>query len=227
MATTASNLLLDLDDTLYDYEPAERAAMAATLEVVGADLGVAADAAQKLFVAARQAVKGRIDGRGSSHSRLLYLAELAHAAKRVDLLGGVRRWERTYWGAFIGAASLRPGAVALLEGWRAPGRRVAIVSDLTLEVQLWKLEAWGLLDHIDALVTSEEVPSNKPATEAFALAMQRLGGAAPESCVMVGDRDDRDGAGARALGIPYLQVRTTKTPGLTLAEVAQRLGLEP
>ncbi len=219
----ARGLLLDLDDTLYDYAPAERAARVATLATISRETGLSVAVLQDAWGKARLAVKARVGDRAASHSRLLYLAELAHVAPAARWLGHLRRWERLFWRTYLESARLREGARELLERFRALGGRVAIVSNLTLEVQLWKLEELGLIELIDALVTSEEVASEKPSPEAFLLAMERLH-LNRDECVMVGDNQPADEEGARRLGLRFLLVRSSEGgAGLSLTEVAEEL----
>lgn len=220
-------LLLDLDDTLYDYGPAETAAREVLFETIAYELELPRPAVAHGFDVARAAVKRRLGSRGASHSRLLYLLELAHSIGSSPLrIDRVRAWEEVFWDAFISSASLRPGAVELLRGWRAMGNRTAIVTDLVASVQLLKLERWGLLSWVDAVVVSEEVQGDKPRTDAFELAMTRLG-VTKEQCVVVGDSDAKDGAGARALGLPFLKVAGSApaSGGWTLIEIANLLGV--
>jgi HAD superfamily hydrolase (TIGR01549 family) len=150
-----------------------------------------------------------------------------HAAGRASALAEVRGWDRRYWTAFLAAARLRPFALELLRGFRAAGGKVAIVTDLMLDVQLWKLERFGLFPHVDVLVASEEVPRDKPAPEIFRLALGRLG-LPPAACVMIGDHAKKDGEGARAVGIAFHQVVSSERPesgGKTLAEIAEILNV--
>lgn len=217
-------LLVDLDDTLYDYVPAEQRARKAALAAVARDLARPGDEVEQLYEEARARVKERIQGRGAAHARLLYFLELAHAAGPGHL-ARVAGWDRLFWASYLEGAPLRSGAQALLQGFKARGGKVAIVTDLVVDVQLAKLEALGLYDMIDAIVVSEEVPADKPASAIFELAMERLGVTKGE-CVMVGDSDSKDGAGARALGIPFYLARSSAAPGgLSLEEIARALGV--
>jgi putative hydrolase of the HAD superfamily len=213
-------LLADLDDTLYDYLPAHRAGLARVLPWIARALGASEAEAERAWDAARAKVKDRLQSTGSSHSRLLYLAEIAPLAE-------VRAWERAYWSAYLDAAKLRPGAIELCQGFRARGGKVALVTDQVLEIQLWKCERLGLFPHVDAIAASEEVPRDKPAPEIFRLAMARLGLVASE-CVMIGDHPSKDGVGARDLGIAYHHVVSSEHPergGRSLLEVARELGV--
>lgn len=218
------HLLLDLDDTLYVCAPGERAGKQAVLDAIARELAVPRASLDDLWRSCREAVKERLDGRGSSHSRLLYLHDLAHRLNRPEALPRVRSWERTYWNAFIDASRMRPRALPFLSAARAAGRRIALVSDLTLEVQLLKLERFGLFPLIDAIAISEEVPLDKPAAAIFELALARLGATA-QTCVMVGDRPDKDGEGAQRLGIPFVEVPSADAEGLVFDELTRRLGI--
>ncbi len=213
-------LLLDLDDTLYDYPPCEAAGRARLAELGGARLGIGSAAFAAAYDDARRAVKARCAG-PSNHSRLLYLHEMLH------VLGAPLRHaeslERAFWHAYLAAASLRPGAIELLAGFRAAGGKIAIVTDLTLDVQLEKLTHFGLFDRVDALVASEEVGFDKPHRAAFELGAVRLGLPLAD-CAMAGDNDAKDGAGARALGLPFFLVRAQDSAaGITLTELAREL----
>ncbi|HMU40444.1 MAG TPA: HAD-IA family hydrolase [Pseudomonadota bacterium] len=217
-------MLLDLDDTLYDYHPAEQVARRYVLAQLVDALGQSAETVRRFWDASRQAVKQRVGPCGASHSRLLYLHELVHRAGRLDLLGQVRAWERGFWRTFLAHAQLRPGARELLVGWRRCGHGLALVSDLTLDIQLWKLEHFDLLGFFDAVVVSEEVATDKPGAAIFQLAAARLG--VPLSCcIVVGDSAERDVEGAKRLGLPYVRVKPSSgdADGQTLVEVAQEL----
>ncbi|MEO6418923.1 MAG: HAD family hydrolase [Polyangiaceae bacterium] len=216
-------LLVDIDDTLYDYVAAEKIARAAVLEAVATSLAISQADASNHWDTARRAVKARLGERASAHSRLLYLADLIHVAARPDALPLVRGWESLFWDALLGAATLRRGALELVSSFRANGGRVAVVTDLTLEIQLRKLERFGLLSHVDVVVASEEVPWDKPAPELFRLALERLSLDASE-CLMVGDSAKKDGGGATALGLRYFQIRSTENQsGGTFETLAEEL----
>lgn len=219
-------LLLDLDDTLYDYPPCEAAGRTRLAELAAAHWGVPHDTFGVAYDRARAAVKSRCAG-PSGHSRLLYVHDLVHrlAFERgaKPSLHVTRELERAFWDAYLDAARLRPGAVELLRRFRGAQGKIAIVTDLTLGVQLEKLEKLGLFDHVDALVASEEVGFDKPHRAPFELASTRLDVPLGD-CAVIGDNPDKDGAGAEALGIPFFLVRTQESPrGLTLSEIEQEL----
>jgi len=218
------NVLLDLDDTIYACKPCEEAGLRAFIALASPVLSKSARELEDAWMKARAAVKERVDLRGSSHSRLLYISELVHSFGRVDAFPYLRAWERMYWEAFIETAKVKPRVVPFFEAIRNRGGRVAIVSDLTLEVQLFKLERFGILRYIDAIVTSEEVPHDKPKRPIFRVAIDRLG-TSPETCVVVGDSEEKDGEGARRMGIPFFKIDPKDTEGAAFDEIVRVLSI--
>ncbi len=219
-------LLLDLDDTLYDYEPANSQALDVLFGDVARHTGLSEESIRLRWGQARSQVKQRLGRRGSAHSRLLYLHELLHAANKREHLPKVRGWDRLYWDTLVRLAPLRDGALDLLRSWRLKGGKIAIVTNLTLEVQLFKLEHYRLAPLIDALAVSEEVAEEKPRPALFELGMARIG-LKPEDCFMVGDDPKCDGEGAALFGMPYYRTVSThhREGGLTLRQLTQDLGL--
>lgn len=216
------HVLCDLDDTLYAYSPCEEAAVAAASEAIARDLGIGCAEAKRAWSAARKECKLHVDGTGSSHNRLLYAVEMVHALGRPDALGAIRRWDCIYWEAYVGAARLRPRVLPFLETLRERGSKLAIVTDLTVEPQLLKIERLGLGPFVSALAVSEEVERDKPDPAIFRLAVARLG-VPLESCVMIGDNDAKDGEGARRLGIPFFLVDPRESEGVAFDAVTKAL----
>jgi HAD superfamily hydrolase (TIGR01509 family) len=96
----------------------------------------------------------------------------------------------------------RPGARALLLQLAENGLGLAVVSDRGAVPE--KLAALGLQDvPWKALVSADHVGCLKPAAALFHAAADRLG-VEPAAMLHVGDRDDTDGAGARAAGCPVM-----------------------
>jgi phosphoglycolate phosphatase/putative hydrolase of the HAD superfamily len=68
-----------------------------------------------------------------------------------------------------------------------------------------KLLALGLSDYFDQVVSNGETEGLrriKPSPDGYLLAAQLLG-CDPEECLVIGDRDDADGAAARAAGMRF------------------------
>ncbi len=190
-------ILLDTDDTLYAYEPAHNAAMQAVRSKVVESLAIGPEEFDQAFAAARAAVKQRLVGTASSHSRLLYMQamlELLGLGSQVLL---VLDYEQTYWRTFLNEAVLFDEVEEFLDDLRLLSIPVAIVTDLTAQIQFRKMIYFGLDKHIDFIVTSEETGRDKPATETFTLALEKV---RPHGDLvwMIGDDPVADIEGARA-----------------------------
>jgi putative hydrolase of the HAD superfamily len=106
---------------------------------------------------------------------------------------------------FVPFGDVRPALEAL------DGHRLIVVSNWDCSLADW-LGPAGLLDRVEAVVTSAEVGAAKPAPALFEHALA-VAGAAPAEVVHVGDSLDNDVAGARAAGIrPVLVARDGSAP---------------
>ncbi|MCW2579728.1 MAG: hydrolase [Blastococcus sp.] len=169
-----SLVIFDLDDTLYPYEPSHRAGTAALVTFAARELGVKERAFLDVWEGARKRVKGRLGATGSSHSRLLY----GHEA--IEMLGLRSQpalalaMEQEYWREYLLAAKLRPGARDLLSSLRFNNIPIAIVTDLTAQIQFRKLVHLDLDQVVDHVVASEEATTDKIGLEPFRVLFDRL-----------------------------------------------------
>jgi putative hydrolase of the HAD superfamily len=168
-------ILFDLDDTLYGYERPHLRAMEAVREKVQRSLSVAAAPFDEAFRRARTEVKKLLGETASSHNRLLYFQ------RTVELLGLSSQpaialdMEQTYWRTLMTNARLFPGAQDFLVELRAAGLPLALVTDLTAQIQFRKLVYFGIDRYFDVVVTSEEAGVDKVGLKPFEIAMDKLG----------------------------------------------------
>lgn len=196
-AAPLAGVTVDLDDTLYPQSQWLAGAWAAVADEgdrLGLDRAVLHRAL--LAVAAEGSDRGRIVDRaldlvpGGRPDQVpaLVAAFAAHRPGRLDPF---------------------PGALAALE--RLAGAvPVVCVTDGMPDVQRQKLVALGLDSLVTAVVVSDELggrATRKPHPAAFERALDLLGAAADE-VVHVGDRPEKDVAGAAALGMRCIRVTT-------------------
>jgi putative hydrolase of the HAD superfamily len=104
----------------------------------------------------------------------------------------------------------RPGALELLDGLRADGYRVGLISDCSSEL----VDAWPTTPYaarIDAAVFSWQEGYRKPDPRLYATAASRLGVPATE-CLFVGDGGSREHDGARRAGMRPVLVTNARYP---------------
>jgi len=96
----------------------------------------------------------------------------------------------------------RSSLLTEVRDFKAQGGRTALVSDYPAER---KLDALGCRELFDVIVANGEKNGPcrlKPDPEGYLLAA-RLLDVAPAACLVIGDRDDADGAAARAAGMSF------------------------
>jgi HAD superfamily hydrolase (TIGR01509 family) len=101
-----------------------------------------------------------------------------------------------------------PGAVELLSDIRSLGMRSVIASNTYWRdaESYWEdFRLLGMAEYVDAIVTSVDAGHLKPHPAVFEMAM-RAGGAPPERCVVIGNKEANDIEPALALGMRAILV---------------------
>jgi FMN phosphatase YigB (HAD superfamily) len=200
-----SCVLIDLDNTLFEYDPCNLAGMEAAKELTLKLLSLSAQDFDRCFADARSELKARLGAVGSSHSRLLYFQRMVERAGFGTQPLVMLQLEQAYWRAYLDASKLFDHALDFLDDLRIAGIPAVVVTDLTAQIQLRKLIILGLDRVVDWVVTSEESGADKPAPNSFELALAKVGGVEGDIW-MVGDDYRCDLVGAKsAVGAITLQ----------------------
>ena len=199
-------VLFDIDNTLYEYEPADEAGNSALREEVKSLLQIPEKLYDTAFQQARQKVKERLADTASGHSRLLYIQ------KSLEILGLKSKpllslyLEEIYWRAYFQKVTLFPGALETFELLRAWDIPLGIVTDLTTRLQLRKLVYLNLEHYFDVVVTSEETGADKPDVSNFELALSKLQLNKDSGQIwMIGDDTESDVLGGKTIGAVTFQ----------------------
>ena len=107
-----------------------------------------------------------------------------------------------YGQAVIGWATAFPDAASTLQGLRARGLKLGLLSNT------WWASAWhdadlmthGLADLFDTLAYTSDLSHSKPHPDVFHFVARQLG-VEPARCIMVGDRLDADIVGGQNVGM--------------------------
>ena len=167
-ARTARAVVFDMDGTLVDTEPHYRDAFVAA----GRELGVVISAA----------LHDRLVGLSSRERAPLLMEEFGPAFPVAAFFAAYRARKS----AVLSQVSLRPGALELLA---ALGRRrvpCAIATSATRRTAGTVLDRAGILPHVAAVVTREDVEHGKPHPATYLAAADRLG-VPPHQCLAVED----------------------------------------
>ncbi len=197
-------IIFDTDNTLYPYDPAHKAATKA-VEIKACDLlGVSLKEFNQAFITARLEIKGRLNKTASSHSRLLYYK------RTIEILGLNTQilmtldLEQTYWRTFLSNCQLFPEVREFIIDLKNAGVVIAIITDLTAQIQFRKVIYFGLDNYFDYVVTSEEAGTDKPSKAPFEIALKKLQ-TLPENIWMIGDDANADIMGALQFNMLTIQ----------------------
>ncbi len=194
-------ILFDLDGTLYDYDSVNESALKRSWEVMREAVDIPYKQFLRLRDEAKRLISNEIAG-GMRHDKYLQfqvmLEELGIFDGRLVLDMGDAYWKETF------RLMKRDDRLVKLFRRLSKRFRIGIVTNLYLEVQLKKMKKLGIIDHVDSVVTSEEIEMEKPSRLLFMVAAQKLM-LLPNRCVFVGDTVG-DMYGAFSVGMRTISV---------------------
>ena len=193
-------VLLDLDNTLYNYDICNSSAMNKVFSDLSKRYAVSNDEIKKHFYNARKQVKIILEGTGASHSRLLYFKTMIE-----NITGSTNPklslfYDDMYWKEYFKHMVLIKDAKKFLVFCKNKNIRIAVVTDLTAEIQLKKIIKLGISKYINFIITSEEAGKDKPDPKIFRDALKKLN-CSPQDAIMIGDDAKKDIISAKKLGI--------------------------
>ena len=224
MTTSKPSLvILDLDDTLYNYPKANQAGMNQAADLLTSRLGISNDVWLPVFNEARSEVKVRLGNTASAHSRLLYFKTMLEKLGVGGHLDLALQLENNFWQAFIRGMEPTNGSFEFLEACRSIGVPVVVMTDLTLQIQLRKLIYLNLLTYLHAVITSEEVGEDKPSTRFIEYAQGALS-LDTRNVWVIGDDNSKDGLLAQACGAEFFHVSGSQSGLESFKAITKRLG---
>ncbi len=198
-------LLLDLDNTLYNYDAAHAVALKESLTFFSQKFGLSDMDALGAFEKAKADNHTQLVFTAASHSRLFYFQRMLESIGAFDVKMTLKL-DAVYWEVFYEAMLPDPHVLEFLSTCHIPK---CIITDFTAEPQFNKLIKLGIDPWIDHMVTSEEAGVEKPHPFIFMRALAKLG-LNPEACLMIGDSYKKDCLGAQALGIDSIYYKGEK-----------------
>jgi len=190
-------ILFDTDNTLYPYDPAHQKAMSALKQKISNTLNVPIKDVENNFNKSRSEVKKLLKNSAASHSRLLYIQRMLEFFGLGSQVLLALDFEQTYWRVFLSEAKLFPGLERFLEELRLLQVPMAIVTDLTAQIQFRKMVYFELDHYFDYIVTSEEVGYDKPHRLPFEISLKKMNLHKKQNIWFIGDNPKNDIEGAK------------------------------
>ena len=190
-------ILFDTDNTLYPYDPAHQKAMSALKQKISNTLNVPIKDVENNFNKSRSEVKKLLKNTAASHSRLLYIQRMLEFFGLGSQVLLALDFEQTYWRVFLSEAKLFSGLEKFLEELRLLQVPMAIVTDLTAQIQFRKMVYFELDHYFDYIVTSEEVGYDKPHRLPFEISLKKMNLHKKQNIWFIGDNPKNDIEGAK------------------------------
>ena len=189
-------ILLDLDDTLYNYEKPNKQALENVFSYCSEIMQISKDEVKSAYFSGRAKVHIDLKETAASHNRLLYIQKMLEILNYNPLISALEIYD-IYWNTFLEKMELFDGVISFFEKYEG---KICIITDLTAHIQYRKIIKLNLPNYINSIVTSEETGKEKPHPFNFILALNKLK-LNVEDVVMIGDNFDKDILGATNLKI--------------------------
>ena len=206
-------MLVDADNTLFDFNESERRAILEVLEKYGYD----DPAAPQVYHECNDRQWKLLEKKQTTHDRL-----------RVDRFTDfIARYGRSddpeamcadYVAALSRQHILIPGALEMMR-LVSGSMPVAIVTNGIKQVQRARFGRSPMMEYAKALVISHEEGVDKPDPRLLYIALERLGGIAPENALMVGDSLTSDIAAANNAGMDACWYNPSGKPAPVNADI--------
>lgn len=214
-------LWFDADNTLFDYNLAEAAALSSTFELhhLPSDeksMGVYREVNQKLWRALE---------RGEIKQDVLRVKRFEDFLSAMGQSGSPEAISDTYIEQLSQGAHLVDGALEMLQQLRSRSRFALITNGIT-SVQKGRLSRSPLKDYFEAVIISEEIGVAKPHAAFFEIAHERTGHPLKSDILVVGDSLSSDIRGGIGFGVDtcwYNPHGESLPDGLTVTYEIQRL----
>lgn len=192
-------VIFDLDGTLYDYESCNAIAEQKLVKVAVEQLNISEQDFLSAFVQAKKDVKKQLGDVAAAHNRFLYMQRVCELTNKNPFMYTPVLYN-SYWNAILDNMRLFPYVRPLFEYMHAEDIKIAILTDLTVQIQYRKIKQLGIGEYIDYIVTSEEAGEEKPSRKMYQKLLEKTSYNIDE-VLMIGDSWPKDILGAHNMGI--------------------------
>ena len=186
-------VLLDVDDTLLDFQAAEACALRDTLiarNIPATDENVA------LYSRVNRSWWEKFERGECEKSALLWL-RFQEFFSLLEVSFDPKAAQHEYHENLGKYAFLIPGAEELCRELKARGHRLYVVTNGTAHIQHRRFGASGLEPYMDGIFISEEMGTQKPAPEFFEKVFTALEWPDKDKCIILGDSQSSDMLGGK------------------------------
>ena len=201
-------LLIDADDTLFDFKRSERESIIATAKKFGAaDPEGAAD----IFTLINKACWLDVE-KGIRTREQIAVDRFRELKSRLLLDADAETINEYYKAQMRGSHHLLPGAGKFLRDLKLRGHSLYLITNGVEATQKSRLEGSGIFGFFDGVFISEAMGCRKPEREFFELVGRQIKHFVPADCYVIGDSLTADIKGANAAGLKSIWFNPTGKP---------------
>ena len=197
MTKIYKGILMDIDDTLYDYDLCHQYALDEVGSYFERNFKIESEDFIDLYNSSKNKFNVSLKRTGSSHNRFLYFQNIFENIQIKPFDNTIIAYKK-YWDSFLSKIKLFDGVKDFLVAIKS--KKICLITDLTVQIQFRKIRKLGISEYFDAIVTSEEAGIEKPSSKIFNLAVEKIG-TDPKLTCMIGDKFKKDIVGAEDIGI--------------------------
>ncbi len=202
------DVFLDLDDTILDFQRAEREALAATLN----QMGVTPTPERVQSYHEINLKHWKMLERGEITRERLLVRRFEVFFESVGVVADADRTQRVYEYELGLRSYFIEGAKEMLDELKAAGYRLYLASNGTTVVQTPRIRAAALTSYFDGIFLSEAIGCDKPSRAFFDACFAEIRDFSPEQAIILGDSLSSDIAGGRNAGIQTCWFHPAGTP---------------
>jgi len=180
-----------LDNTVYKYEPCRIAAENAFFLYARSSVGIKLSESRKAYNSARLRVHDRVRG-ASRHDRRLYFIEYLRVLGLKSDPQFVTEANNHYWFSYFEKMKLASDVESFIIQARLRNILIALVTDLTSEIQYRKLLSLNIHNLFDVVITSQETELEKDSGQPYKLLLSNIRLKTLKNCLIINQRNGGD-----------------------------------
>lgn len=197
MLKSYKGILLDIDNTLYDYNICHLKGLDSVRKYCADNFKVQKKEFDYLYAKSKEEIKKVLIGTAASHNRILYFHRLFEFLQLNPIKYSLIAYNK-YWDIFLDEMRISQGVFEFFD--HVKNKKICFITDLTTHIQFRKICKLKLEKFTSLIVTSEEAGAEKPNDKIFKLALNKMNLNTKDIC-MIGDNYEKDIVGANNLGI--------------------------
>lgn len=202
-------VLLDADNTLFDFDLAEHLALERAMTERGLPFN---EETEQIYLGHNRTLWAAFD-RGEVDQPFLLVERFRRLNESLGGSSDPAQFNRDYL-TYLGQCSvLYDTSLALCRDLAEAGCVLALATNGVARVQHARMEDSPLRQYVPHLFISEELQAQKPQEAFFRPILEQLGVTDPARCVMVGDNLGSDILGGLRMGLPTIWFNPKHLPG--------------